>query len=355
MEEDLIEIRSQGIKYKLKYSTGEILNINYRLLGWEDYNIELGNHFIEWINKKEENNHKKKKKYNEELDMEEIITVNKSSKSKDSLDNENNFILVFNSDIEYKKKILMKLGLNENDYDNWFAIKPIKKEDITLKHTEEWDKYKEGTGEKYPTSKSDIILLNKLTDEMIGISIKSGSGRLTSADCFETNSLFKTVLKYMDVSVEKNKLIYDKVNEIVNKMKELEKFKTEKGYNYTKLKKIMNDENIPENLKKSIEWIKKYEKMKEDVNKIWNYIREEYPEFVEEVLFECMRGKYKFGDNIGKAGYLIELESSKSTKVTHIYNLKKKTDDIKKYLSNHGKGNVICIKSSGGGLWCRFL
>ena len=84
-------------------------------------------------------------------------------------------------------------------------------------------------------------------------------------------------------------------------------------------------------------------------------LEKKYPEFVEEVLFECMRGEYKFGDNIGKAEYLIELESSKSTQVTNIYNLKEKTDDIKKYLSKHGKGNVICIKSSGGGLWCRFL
>jgi hypothetical protein len=97
-------IKYQGIKYKLNYWTGEILNRNDRLLGWEDFDIKLGKHIIEWINKKEENNHKKKINYNEELDMEEIITVDKSSKSKDSLDNENNFILKFNDDIEYKKK-----------------------------------------------------------------------------------------------------------------------------------------------------------------------------------------------------------------------------------------------------------
>ena len=281
---------------------------------------------------------------------------NKSSKSKDSLDNENNFILEFNLKNNIYKINLFKL-LNKNliDYDNWVAIKPNKENEISLKHTEEWNKHKEGTGEKKHTPKTDVILLNKVTDEMIGISIKSGSGRLTSADCYETNALFKTVLKYMDISMIKKILIYGKIHEIINKMKELGKLKTEKGYNYTELNKIINDENIPENLKESIEWIRKYEKMKIDVNKIWSDIREKYPEFVEEVLFECMRGKYKFGDNIGKADYLIELESSKSTKVNHIYNLKEKTDDIKKYLSKHGKGNVICIKSSGDGLWCRFL
>ena len=281
---------------------------------------------------------------------------NKSSKSKDSLDNENNFILEFNLKNNIYKINLFKL-LNKNliDYDNWVAIKPNKENEISLKHTEEWNKHKEGTGEKKHTPKTDVILLNKVTDEMIGISIKSGSGRLTSADCYETNALFKTVLKYMDISMIKKILIYGKIHEIINKMKELGKLKTEKGYNYTELNKIINDENIPENLKESIEWIRKYEKMKIDVNKIWSDIREKYPEFVEEVLFECMRGKYKFGDNIGKANYLIELESSKSTQINHIYNLKEKTDDIKKYLSNHGKGNVICIKSSGGGLWCRFL
>lgn len=281
---------------------------------------------------------------------------NKSSKSKDSLDNENNFILEFNLKNNIYKINLFKL-LNKNliDYDNWVAIKPNKENEISLKHTEEWNKHKEGTGEKKHTPKTDVILLNKVTDEMIGISIKSGSGRLTSADCYETNALFKTVLKYMDISMIKKILIYGKIHEIINKMKELGKLKTEKGYNYTELNKIINDENIPENLKESIEWIRKYEKMKIDVNKIWSDIREKYPEFVEEVLFECMRGKYKFGDNIGKANYLIELESSKSTQINHIYNLKEKTDDIKKYLSKHGKGNVICIKSSGGELWCRFL
>lgn len=281
---------------------------------------------------------------------------NKSSKSKDSLDNENNFILEFNFNNNIYKINLLKL-LNKNliDYDNWVAIKPIKKEGITLEHTEEWNKYKEGTGEKYPTSKSDVILSNKVTGEKIGISIKSGSGRLTSADCYETNALFMIVLKYMNISMIKKILIYDKVHKIIDKMKELGKLKTDSEQNYTKLSKIINNEDIPENLKEAIEWIIKYEKMKEDVNKIWRDIRKLYPDFVEEVLFECMRGKYKFGENIGKSDYLVELESSKSTQITHIYNLKEKTDDIKKYLSNHGKGNVICIKSSGGGLWCRFL
>ena len=118
------------------------------------------------------------------------------SKSKDSLDNENNFILIFNSDENYKIYIFKLLNKNLIDYEIWIAIKPIKKEGITLKHTEEWNKFKEGTGEKYPTSKTDVILLNKVTGEKIGISIKSGSGRLTSADCYETCALFQTSLNH---------------------------------------------------------------------------------------------------------------------------------------------------------------
>ena len=46
MEEDLSDIIYQGIKYKLKCSRGEILNINNRLLGEQDYDIELGKHII---------------------------------------------------------------------------------------------------------------------------------------------------------------------------------------------------------------------------------------------------------------------------------------------------------------------
>ena len=95
--------------------------------------------------------------------------------------------------------------------------------------------------------------------------------------------------------------------------------------------------------------------MKEYVNIMWKDIREKHPDFVQEALFECMKGKYKFGDNDGKAEFLIELESSKSTNITNVYNLDKKTYDIKEYLTKHGKGNVVCIKSSGNELWSRFL
>ncbi len=281
---------------------------------------------------------------------------NKPSKSKDSLDNENNFILVFNlKNNIYKIDVFKLLNKSVIDYDNWVAIKPNKENEIIIKHTYEWDKYKYGTGENKHTPKTDVILMNKETGEKIHISIKSGSGRLTSADCYETNALFMTVLKYMNISMIKKILIYGKAHEIVDKMKELGKFKTLKGYNYTKLKKIINSEKNPENLEESIKWINNFEQMKDNVNKLWSDIRKLYIDFVEEVLFECMKGQYKFGDNDGKADYLIELESSKSTKVTHIYNLKEKTDDIKKYLSKHGKGNVICIKSSSNELWSRFL
>lgn len=294
-------------------------------------------------------------KSNKKRTIENILKkpkITSKSKSKAALDNENSFIKEINNNMEYKKNILKRLDLNEEDYDNWEAIKPIKDNGILLEHTDKWNIYKKGTGEKSPNPKSDILLLNKITRQIIPLSIKSGKGRLTSSDCYETCSIFMCILYSNEIYYNNDQLKY-KVTKLIKIMKDIKKLTTLPGYNYTKLNKMESVENCE--LLPSIEWIKLFNDKSKKINNIWKELLINYPEFVEDILFECTRGYHKFGENAGHADYLIELKSSKSTNIIDIYDLKSKNIKIKKYLKKHGNGDVFKIKSSGIKLWCRFL
>ena len=61
------------------------------------------------------------------------------------------------------------------------------------KQTEEWIQKKEGTKERNSKPKTDICIQSY--ENTIRISLKSGKGRLTSADCYETNAIFLSVLE----------------------------------------------------------------------------------------------------------------------------------------------------------------
>ena len=104
-----------------------------------------------------------------------------------SLKNEDCFINIFNSNLDYKNKVLKELGVKIED--KYIALKPKKENNITIIQTEKWKEYKSGTKELSPTPKTDIIIRNIDTLEEIGISLKSGEGRATSADVFETNAI----------------------------------------------------------------------------------------------------------------------------------------------------------------------
>ena len=287
---------------------------------------------------------------------------NKPRKStKNALDNEKSCEEKFNSDIEYKKYIILKLkelGLEENDYNdynNWTAYKSVIQNGIILSYTEYFKEYKNGTKESSPTSKSDIFIKNNITGEIIPISIKSGSARLTSADCYESNALFNSVLYKSTTRYYESTSLARNVKKIIDIMKNIGKWTTLSGYNYTVVNNCIKCNNINEDLKPTVQWLENYEEKTLEMNNIWEDIKKQYPNYIEDLKFECARGWHKFGKNNSRADYLIELESSTSTEVINIYNLKEKNDKIKSYLKKHGNGNVFKIKSSGVQWWSRFL
>ena len=117
-----------------------------------------------------------------------------------SLKNEDNFIHNFNTSTEFLNTFIEKSGL---DGISWVAKKPTKKEGITVIQTEIWKKHKSGTGERAPTPKTDVVLVNTETGELVGLSLKSGVGRATSADAFETSAILLSVLdEFSDKDLE---------------------------------------------------------------------------------------------------------------------------------------------------------
>lgn len=146
-----------------------------------------------------------------------------------AINNEENFIQALNkNDSNERNMINQEINdyLNYNKYhntiENFIACKPSVDSvkltlseldinfsgEITLNDTDIWGSLKGksieiGSKEKSPTSKADIIVVVKLTDEiegkdinfmLYGISLKSGEGRITSSDYWEARAQFLTGL-----------------------------------------------------------------------------------------------------------------------------------------------------------------
>lgn len=295
--------------------------------------------------------------FNKQL-IKEFPEFKKSSCSKNALDNENNFIDEFNKNNNFKKNTLNKLDIyetNDEEYYKYIAVKPTK-----AKTTKNWSNYKEGTGEKTSKPKTDIVI--KKDDTIIKkISLKSGSGRITSSDFYETYALFQSVYlnKYKD---------NDKLEEIIKILFEnfdKEKYKiNDKNITFDKLKHIYKNKIYLDNTTytKHIEWYTKKINEYEILNKIWHELREEHSDFCMDIIKEAFQGKLKFDNNIGEADTLINLEGCTTNIVSIIdfSNTKEFNAYVKKmFESTVLKGNVFRTKSSSNDtkrtLWTRFL
>jgi hypothetical protein len=276
--------------------------------------------------------------------------IHTGGKGGKSLDNEDNFITNFNTNIEYRNNFIDECNLEGT----WNAMKPNKKNGIEVFQTNTWNTFKDGTKEKYPSPKTDVVLVNSQTEQKIGISIKSGSGRATSADAFETNAILLSVLKeFNDDNLE------FLVNELVNNL--LKQKLTDSKINKTQIDKYF--ENNPENteFESEFSWYKKFKNSCIQCNNIWSQISINYPDYKYSVIKECLQGRYKFAENIGKADFLVILESSNSVKVNNIIDLNQNNEDLRSYCSKIGNGKCFAAKStrnkklSSNTLWQRFL
>lgn len=271
-----------------------------------------------------------------------------------ALDNETRFVNKITEDSEYKKSILEQIITSIDDIDEWDAVKCNKDNGCIIQQTESWKNCKLGTGEKAPTSKSDIAFIKKDLSESIGISLKSGEGRATSADYFESNAIFTNVLQ------NNSKFCYDEnLKELVNML--TDNFLSVKLTNSKLNKREMDQlfkidkEKFEKEYISEYEWYIKLVDSCRKCNELWRNVCETFPVFKISIIKECLSGKYKFGNNIGKANFLIKVRDSTSTEIMDIYNLDSDKDNYINYCSTIGNGNVFACKSSGSTLWMRFL
>ena len=266
-----------------------------------------------------------------------------------AIDNENVVIDKFNNDIEYRKYFLNKIyKLNQLFIEPTQAIaeKPKKELNYFLVNSERWNFLKKGTQEKYPSPKTDMCI--RYGNNVLCISIKTGKGRITSSDCYETTAILLSVWENKYYNNIEIKLIID---EIILLMKTLGKYKP-KNVNFTK-RKCMKELN---NLDEDICWIRKLEETRNICNFKWCELYNNHKEFVKDVLFECISGKYKFSENCGRAHILIVL---KNTNISVLFNLEKRTHELDEYLNKclPSKNSIFACKSGGTGkeMWLRFL
>lgn len=270
-------------------------------------------------------------------------TVSKNS-CKAALDNENNIIELFNQCTHYKTQLMNMMG--KPLCSNITMLKPSKKNGYTLTHTQKWIDFKHGTGEIYPSPKTDVIV--DYDGCLIPISVKSGCGRVTSAAYYEMNAIFRTCLEPYS---ENHKLV-EIVNRIMEAVKSVEPRTMKQNFN--DFEKKYN--TIAIDNQELREWYENYKQVREIVNNDWNILLSDHYDYVEDIIYECLRGHNKFGDNIGRADYLM-ITQSKNTKINKLISLLDKNKDFKKYCKSYIEKNKypFAIKSSNGKWWIRFM
>ena len=135
----------------------------------------------------------------------------------------------------------------------------------------------------------------------------------------------------------------------------LKKKLTKSELNMTQMKNNFSDNPEGLGFEKEFKWYTEFTKSCKTCNDIWRQIVSDYPEFKYAVIEECLVGKHKFGENIGKANLLVLLENSDSVNLKKIINLQESNSELNEYCSKIGKGNCFAAKSSGSTLWMRFL
>jgi hypothetical protein len=275
------------------------------------------------------------------------------------LKNEELVINRFNTDPEYKKRWCEGLDIDYND--NLRMRKYNNKKDNPV-YDKRFKDLKYGTKEVKLTAKTDAIMENVITGEVIyKKSLKTGAGRATSCNYYETKAILICVIENNEYPThEGNTPLRELVNKTLESMKMCGKHKS--IYNKTEIVKLNKkaDEKL---LKKDKEWLESQEKYHAETNKVWSIIRDQYPKFVLDVIIECYTGKYKYGSNSGSADCLI-ITKTKSTDIDHIFYPLDSTNPkfveyCKKYIKNNT--NPFAIKSSRSGktkpytLWPRFL
>lgn len=282
--------------------------------------------------------------------------VEKSKNNISAIQNENVVMDKINGDFIYNEELKQKLSDNGIIISKITSEKPTKNNGYQLQCSEQWIKYKSGTKERSPSSKSDIQLSDNDSVLNVGASIKSGKGRLTSADWCETSAILRSVLENKDYPKEEKDKIFEIITEIIENMKKVGKHKPLPHRNKTIICKELQENPLIKDV--DVEWIQLLEQERENCNKLWSYLIKHHEEYVKDILFECASGEYKFGDNCGRAHVLIVTDKN-TPDIKEIYSLKKRTEKLDEYLMSQlsPDKSIFACKSGGTGkqMWMRFL
>lgn len=275
---------------------------------------------------------------------------NSKKSTKKAIDNEKTVVDAINGNFsEFSPEVWESLSLNPGGGIKCSQVN--RNNGFYVKNTESWKELKEGTKERAASSKTDICIKDICDNTSRMVSLKSGKGRWTSSDCYETRAIFMTVYKN---KYREDKDILNIIEEIISKMKELGKKKPIRSDRTIKSikKEIENNMTVDEDLL----WVNKLTETEKRCNYLWRRLRTEFPEYIKDILFECVTGEFKFGDNEGRAGWLIETYPN-TTKVKCHFKLDKRTKELDEHLLDGISNNPFKAKTGGTGkeMWIRFL
>lgn len=259
-----------------------------------------------------------------------------------ALSNEQAFIDKINSSQKYRERIEMLFGLGDD------PICHAAKSTHTYM-SEPWILLS-GKKQKKEVPKSDVILQLK-SGKLVGVSIKSGAARPTSADCNETVAILKSVLESNEF--KNNTELKSSVNELCRKLKETnKKVLTE---NHIKTNELKKGNLQHEDLQELINLCPKYNKMIIDIN-----LR--FPDYLIGVICECYSGKNKFGNSLASPKFILEFKHSENVekigKIINVNDIQQLANYSEKYLFN--RNSFFGMKNGGSTPkgrkhWIRFL
>ena len=150
--------------------------------------------------------------------------------------------------------------------------------------------WRDVTDKKSCVPKSDFVL-----DGKVGISFKSGKGRATSSNFLESKAIFLS-------TVSSNRK-YEEDVDLVRLVEQMFELWAKTG---TKIETIpeVTTTNLKEGLCEHAE-LSEYISVASEVSECLDRLREEYPEFMVDVVKECLTGARKFESRNQRATYYI--------------------------------------------------
>ena len=297
------------------------------------------------------------------------------------LRNERLMVERFRSDTVYRRLVCntrLQLDLSDEDLHETKMVhsSEYKNHGIVVAHTSRFQALKLGTNESSATSKSDVCIISPHGDQY-PISLKSGPGRLTSADCYETNAnfmccsteslgsdiVYRDAMLDLGVKCGKHK-VEGNVFSTLEALKLKKKMK-EEGADYKGPITELRKPGLPGECTASTEsrtYVRNMDMTKNKQNDIFKKLKISQYDYLTDVLYECASGSHKFGKSACRADFMLVLlggagakHGGESTDIIEHYDLRVKSSELDTYLWGCVSDRPFRGKSSNADMWLSFL